>query len=95
MNDLRWPWLILVPRREGLVELTDLDAADRARLIEEAARRGGLAEGHAKADKINVGALGNVVRQLHVHVVARHSADPAWPGPVWGFGAAVRYADDK
>ena len=95
MNDSRWPWLILVPRRDGLVELTDLDAADRGRLIEEAARAADWLKSHAKADKINVGALGNVVRQLHVHVVARHSADPAWPGPVWGFGAAVRYADDK
>ncbi len=95
MNDSRWPWLILVPRRESLVELTDLDAADRARLIEEAARAADWLKAHAKADKINLGALGNVVRQLHVHVVARRAGDPAWPGPVWGFGAAVPYADAR
>ena len=91
MNDSRWPWLILVPRRNGLVELTDLDAADRARLTEEAARAADWLKAHARAEKINIGALGNVVRQLHVHVVARCAGDPAWPGPVWGFGAAVPY----
>jgi diadenosine tetraphosphate (Ap4A) HIT family hydrolase len=91
MNDARWSWLILVPRREGLVELTDLEAADRARLIEEAALAGRFLKTHAKADKINVGALGNVVRQLHLHVVARFVGDPAWPGPVWGLGAATNY----
>jgi diadenosine tetraphosphate (Ap4A) HIT family hydrolase len=95
MNDMRWPWLILVPRGENLVELTDLDAADRARLIEEAARAADWLKAHAKADKINVGALGNVVRQLHVHVVARHSGDAGWPGPVWGFGTALPYAHDE
>ncbi len=93
INDSRWPWLILVPRRESLVELTDLDVADRARLIEEAARAADWLKAYAKAEKINFGALGNVVRQLHVHLVARHAGDPAWPGPVWGFGAAVPYAD--
>ena len=82
MNDARWPWLIPVPRREGLVELTDLEASDRARLIEEAALAAGFLKAHAKADKINVGALGNVVRQLHLHVVARLVGDAAWPGPV-------------
>jgi diadenosine tetraphosphate (Ap4A) HIT family hydrolase len=91
MNDARWPWLILVPRRSGLSELTDLDAAERARLIEEAARVAAWLERYARADKINVAALGNVVRQLHLHVVARAAGDPGWPGPVWGFGAAVAY----
>ena len=95
MNDARWPWLILVPRRDGLVELTDLDAGDRALLIEEAASAAGFLKRHAKADKINVGALGNVVRQLHLHVVARFVGDPAWPGPVWGQGVAKPYAEAK
>lgn len=95
MNDARWPWLILVPRREGLVELTDLDASDRAALVEEAAAAARFLKAHAKADKINVGALGNVVRQLHVHVVARTVGDPAWPGPVWGVGGAVSYKRDE
>ncbi len=91
MNDCRWPWLILVPRRMGAVELSDLDAADQTLLIEEAARAARWLKAHARADKINVGALGNVVRQLHLHVVARTIGDPAWPGPVWGFGRAVPY----
>ena len=95
MNDARWPWLILVPRREGLIELTDLDPADRARLIEEATLAASFLKRHAKADKINVGALGNVVRQLHMHVVARTSGDPAWPGPVWGFGASTPYTGEQ
>ena len=95
MNDARWPWLILVPRRQNLVELTDLEAGDRARLIEEAALAAGFLKAHASADKINLGALGNIVRQLHVHVVARSTGDPAWPGPVWGFGAAVPYEDTE
>ena len=95
MNDSRWPWLILIPRRENLVELTDLYARDRARLIKEAALAADWLKAHAGADKMNLGALGNVVRQLHVHVVARTEGDPAWPGPVWGFGAPVPYADDQ
>jgi diadenosine tetraphosphate (Ap4A) HIT family hydrolase len=93
MNDARWPWLILAPRREGIAELTDLDAAERAQLIEEAARAASFLKAHMKADKINVGALGNVVRQFHLHVVARFIGDPAWPGPVWGAGAPQRYAE--
>ena len=89
VNDARWPWLILAPRRDGVVELTDLDAADRTQLIEEAASAAGFLKAHAGAHKINIGTLGNVVRQFHLHVVARTVGDPGWPGPVWGFGAAV------
>ncbi len=91
MNDARWPWLILVPRREGLVELIDLAPADQTRLIDEAGRAARFLKTHTRAAKINVGALGNVVRQLHLHVVARVVGDPAWPGPVWGHGAATPY----
>jgi diadenosine tetraphosphate (Ap4A) HIT family hydrolase len=91
MNDARWAWLVLVPRREGLVELIDLDPADQTQLMDEAGRAARLLKTHARADKINVGALGNVVRQLHLHVVARVVGDPAWPGPVWGHGAATLY----
>jgi len=71
INDARWPWLILVPRRAGAVELTDLDVADRALLIEEAASAAAFLKAHARADKINVATLGNVIRQFHLHVVAR------------------------
>jgi diadenosine tetraphosphate (Ap4A) HIT family hydrolase len=93
MNDARWPWLILVPRREGAVEIVDLETADRSQLIEEAAGAASFLKAHAGADKINIGALGNVVRQFHLHVVARTVGDPAWPGPVWGHGAARRYEE--
>jgi diadenosine tetraphosphate (Ap4A) HIT family hydrolase len=93
MNDARWPWLILAPRRDGVVELTDLDAADRTQLIEEAASAAGFLKAHTGAHKINLGALGNVVRQFHLHVLARTIGDPAWPGPIWGHGAARRYGE--
>jgi diadenosine tetraphosphate (Ap4A) HIT family hydrolase len=94
MNDARWPWLILVPRREGLVELIDLDPPDQTRLMDEAGRAARFLKSQARADKINVGALGNIVRQLHLHVVARVIGDPAWPGPVWGYADATPYGDD-
>ena len=94
MNDARWPWLILAPRRAELVELMDLELADQARLMDEAARAARFLKSYGQADKINVAALGNIVRQLHLHVVARVTGDAAWPGPVWGQGAAAPYKDD-
>ena len=93
MNDARWPWLILVPRREGKIELIDLELADQTQLMEEAGRASQFLRSHVRADKINVGALGDIVRQLHLHVVARVVGDPAWPGPVWGHAAATPYGD--
>ena len=93
MNDARWPWLILVPRRQDMVELIDLELADQTQLMGEAGRASQFLKSHTRADKINVGALGNIVRQLHLHVVARVVGDPAWPGPVWGRGAATPYDD--
>lgn len=92
MNDARYAWLILVPRRQDAVELFDLSEPDRRVLIEEVARAGRVLKAVSGATKINVGALGNLVPQLHVHVVARQSGDPSWPGPVWGHSAAVPYA---
>lgn len=93
MKDQRFPWLILVPEREAAREIHELTATDRAALMEEVARAGEALSRLLQPDKVNVGALGNVVPQLHVHVVARFAADAAWPGPVWGSGAAVPYAD--
>lgn len=90
MEDARYFWLVLVPRRDGVTEITDLSAEDRALLMEETARAGQIVKGGAK---LNIGALGNLVPQLHLHVVARHSGDPAWPGPVWGHSPAVAYDD--
>jgi diadenosine tetraphosphate (Ap4A) HIT family hydrolase len=91
MNDARYLWLILVPRRNNLAELFDLDNAARAALVEEIAAVSRALIDWPGVEKINVGALGNIVRQLHVHVVARRQNDAAWPGPVWGAGSAQRY----
>ncbi len=91
MRDARFPWLILVPRRPDQREFTDLPAAERALLMEEIALASRALQAETGADKLNVGALGNVVAQLHIHVVARFAGDAAWPGPVWGSGAATLY----
>jgi diadenosine tetraphosphate (Ap4A) HIT family hydrolase len=94
MRDRRFPWLILVPEREAVREIHELAADDRSRLIEEIARASRVLSGLVRPDKVNVGALGNVVPQLHVHVVARFAADAAWPGPVWGSGVAQPYPEE-
>lgn len=91
MRDQRFPWLILVPEREEMKELHDLSHADQRQLMNEVARASRVLERLFRPDKINVGALGNVVSQLHVHVVARKKDDPAWPGPVWGHGEKQAY----
>ena len=91
MNDARYPWLILVPRRLGLSEIVELAAQDRAALIEEIAAASAFLRALPGVDKLNVGALGNVVKQLHVHVLGRAIGDSAWPGPVWGAGEARPY----
>ena len=91
MNDARYPWLVLVPRRAELTEMHDLPASDRAVLMEEIARASAALKSLTGAAKINVGALGNLVPQLHIHVVARNPGDFAWPGPVWGQGTAQPY----
>jgi diadenosine tetraphosphate (Ap4A) HIT family hydrolase len=91
MDDAQFPWLVLVPRREGLVELDDLAERERTQLMRETAHAMKALRGVVECDKFNVGALGNIVRQLHVHVVARREGDAAWPGPVWGHGPAHHY----
>lgn len=85
-DDARWPWLLLVPRRPGLVELTDLADADYEQLARETRLAVRLVQDLERPDKVNVGAIGNVVRQLHVHVVGRRRTDAAWPAPIWTFG---------
>ncbi|MBS0380957.1 MAG: HIT domain-containing protein [Proteobacteria bacterium] len=91
MDDAQFPWLVLVPRRAGVSELDDLNENDRTRLMHEIQRAMKTLRAVADCDKLNVGALGNIVRQLHVHVVARRRDDPGWPGPVWGHGPAHHY----
>lgn len=91
MNDARYPWLILVPMRGGLVEIVDLDREARFALMDEISLASEALRGRDGVDKINIGALGNNVNQLHVHVLGRKVGDPAWSGPVWGKGPAVPY----
>lgn len=95
MNDRRFPWLIMVPERPDIREIHRLSATDRATLIEEIARVALAMETLYKAEKMNVAALGNQVPQLHVHVIARFSTDPAWPAPVFGKGTAEPYAEPR
>ena len=95
MNDRRFPWCILVPRRAGLRELHDLSEDDLTRLMTEVVTVSRALETHCKAFKINVGALGNLVPQLHVHVVGRREDDDAWPDPVWGHGQALPYEETE
>ena len=91
MKDARFPWIILVPKRPGVTEVHDLSAEERTVLIEEIAKVAGALKTATGARKINIGALGNIVRQLHVHIAARFEGDAAWPGPIWGSGPARLY----
>jgi diadenosine tetraphosphate (Ap4A) HIT family hydrolase len=91
MDDARFPWFILVPRRPGASELTDLTAEEAAVLMGEIRIAVRVMLDMAKPDKVNVASLGNVVAQLHLHVVGRFRSDPAWPGPVWGHGTRAPY----
>jgi diadenosine tetraphosphate (Ap4A) HIT family hydrolase len=94
--DARYPWVVLIPRLPGMRELEDLARVDRERLMEETVLAGAAVRAVAQAlglavDKLNVGALGNVTPQLHVHVLGRRVGDPAWPGPVWGHSPGEAY----
>lgn len=91
MNDARYPWLVVVPRRAGMIEIADLPEVDQASLWHEVNRSSTALRSASPCEKLNIGALGIIVRQLHVHVVARNQGDAAWPGPVWGYGKAVPY----
>jgi diadenosine tetraphosphate (Ap4A) HIT family hydrolase len=91
MDDANYPWLVLVPRVAEARELVDLDAAQRHRLTDEIDLAARLLRDAFRPHKLNVAALGNLVPQLHVHVIAREENDPAWPAPVWGRVAARPY----
>jgi diadenosine tetraphosphate (Ap4A) HIT family hydrolase len=87
-NDANYPWLLLVPRRPGASEIIDLDAADQRQLMAEIAALSAALKAVTACDKLNVAAIGNMVPQLHVHIVARRRDDAAWPKPVWGAAPA-------
>ena len=94
MNDTRFPWLILVPQRAGMTEIHELSPLDQTMLTFETVMVSEHLKGLTGCHKLNVAALGNQVSQLHVHVIARDTGDPAWPNPVWGSGPSVAYRDD-
>ena len=91
MNDARFPWLVMIPRREGLTELVDLSLEDEAQLWKEVRQVCEVLQTVFAADKLNVAALGNQVPQLHLHVIARYREDAAWPNPIWGSGPMQPY----
>ena len=95
MKDANYPWLILVPRRTGAVEIIDLNEVDQAQLMAEIAQAARALKDATACDKLNIAALGNVVPQLHVHIIARRKDDPAWPAPVWGRVAPRPYDPAK
>lgn len=91
MDDAAYPWLLLIPRRPGAVEIAELAREDRVALMDEIAFASAALRAETACHKLNVAALGNVVPQLHVHVIARFRGDAAWPGPVWGRAPARPY----
>ena len=95
LNDSRFPWLVLVPRRANITEAYQLNADEQTVLWQEVTGCGEALMGHHGGDKLNIGALGNIVPQLHVHVIVRFQNDAAWPGPVWGVGKAEAHAPAK
>lgn len=93
-RDANYPWLILVPERTGVREIRELEPVDRTALMHEVVRATDMLERLYSPHKINVAALGNVVPQLHVHVIARFTEDAAWPKPIWGTAPARPYEPD-
>jgi diadenosine tetraphosphate (Ap4A) HIT family hydrolase len=92
-NDSRFHWGLLVPRRPGAIEMCDLSPDDQRQLMAEIVKLSELIRPLPGVTKLNVGNLGNMVPQLHVHVIGRYEGDPAWPGPLWGHSAPVAWAD--
>jgi diadenosine tetraphosphate (Ap4A) HIT family hydrolase len=91
MNDANYPWVILVPRKEGSIELFDLNETEQQQLTQESMRLAAIMKAEFVADKMNVANLGNMVSQLHIHHIARYKSDVAWPKPVWGAMPAKPY----
>lgn len=91
-NDSNYPWFVLVPRREGISELFQLNDDEQQLMWRETTALAKVLKGLFDADKMNVATLGNVVSQLHMHVIVRFQADVAWPGPVWGKHPAKPYS---
>ncbi|WP_447555255.1 HIT domain-containing protein [Vreelandella sp. EE22] len=95
MNDARYPWVILVPRKEAITEVFELSLEEQAQLWREATALGKAMNVAFQGDKLNIATLGNVVSQLHVHLVVRFESDESWPAPVWGKGEAMAYTPEQ
>lgn len=95
IRDKTYPWLILVPGKDGLRDLDDLNEDDRVQVMAEIDHVSKAMKRIFQPYKMNVAALGNMVEQLHIHVIARTQDDPAWPAPVWGAGPRTDYNDDE
>lgn len=95
MNDSSVPWLILVPERKDVTELHELVYEDRAVLMEEIVLASRVIQELYSPDKINIGSLGNIVSQLHIHIIGRFKTDRAWPGPIWGTKPVTHFAADE
>ncbi len=95
LKDARFFWVVLVPAQPNLTEIIDLSCRDQHILMDEIAQVSRAVQALAQPDKLNIGALGNRVRQLHIHIIARHINDAAWPDPVWGRGSAQAYDDTQ
>ncbi|MCF6200230.1 MAG: HIT family protein [Hyphomicrobiaceae bacterium] len=95
MNDHRYPWLILIPQAQNMREIIDLSEADSLIFMREIRLVSAAMIKLFAPQKLNVGALGNIVEQLHIHIIARHDDDPAWPGPVWGHSPAEPYDEGQ
>ena len=91
IKDANYPWLLLVPRRPDATDITDLSEIEQAQLMTEINRVARALKDITKPDKLNIAALGNVVPQLHVHIIARRTTDAAWPRPVWGVVPALAH----
>ena len=91
MDDCRYKWLILVPRQANITEIHQLELADQQLLLTEINKAAQFLEKEFQPTKINIGAIGNIVPQLHIHIIARHISDPAWPGTAWGHSPAIKY----
>ncbi len=95
MNDKRFPWMVLVPRKNDATELTDLLPGEQKTLLEEINRVSVFMKQFYRSEKMNIATIGNIVPQLHIHIVARFSKDLAWPKPVWGFGDMVPFMEEE
>jgi len=94
-KDANYPWFILVPKRAGVSEVFDLSPQDQAQLWKETTSLAEALKDEFAADKMNIATLGNVVSQLHMHVIVRRRVDAAWPAPVWGKVAALEYTQEQ